>query len=163
MIQKFTYTRFMLLYILLYRVTRSKFIGAVAFNTSLAVLLSFESLHIIDKHAVSLIKKECNHFPLCNLNKNIFYIYDFLIHGVPFIYFILSPSFIKQNPQTLLHSSVVSCGLHFIWGYIVTNGSYRLEFIYIPSSNYKLSKKSWKRLWLITAASHFVLPICKKN
>ena len=51
----------MLLYILLYRITRSKFIGAVAFNTSLAVLFSFESLHIIDKHAVSLIKKECNH------------------------------------------------------------------------------------------------------
>ena len=108
MIQKFTYTRFMLLYILLYRITRSKFIGAVAFNTSLAVLFSFESLHIIDKHAVSLIKKECSHFPLCKINKNIFYIYDFLIHGSPFIYIILSPSFIKQNSQTLLHSSVVS-------------------------------------------------------
>ena len=152
----------MLSYIFLYIVTGSDLIGAIAFNTSFAVAASFESLHIIDRHAVSLIKEECKNFPLCNYNSNIFYIYDFMIHGTPFLFYIFYHSFVYQNTIILMNMSCISCGMHLTWGYLMTNGKYKLEFLYIPSSTYKLSKQSWKKLWLITLISHFALPVYKQ-
>ena len=80
MIKKYNYTRFSLFYFFLYYLTHYNIIGIFSLNTSIGVLISFESIHVIDPKALNLIKYECRNIPLCNYNSIFFYFYDFLIY-----------------------------------------------------------------------------------
>ena len=156
----FSYTRFSLLYLLTYIITQNNFIGAVSFNTTIAVILSFESSHIIDSNIIPIIINECNGLPLCRYSPRFFYIYDFIIHVVPLYTYLIFPNLFNLSIPLRIWSSLVSASVHILWGYIISNGSMQLESIYIPSSKYKLSCLSWKKLWGITIIGHFSFPLC---
>ena len=140
-------------------ITKIKYLGIFEFNTILATFLSFESIRIIDNYALLCIKKECNRYYLCQYNKNFFYFYDFLIHGLPLAIISYNINFLNLSLSTYYLTAFVSLYCHLFWGFIASNGSYRLEHIYIPSSDYILNKQSWLQLWIVAAIGHFSLAI----
>lgn len=151
------YTRFMLGYTLIYIITNNDIIGIIGFNSSISIFLSFESLHFIDRNALVLIKNECSQFYFCKIHKNFFYFYDFIVHGLPLLYYCTCTNLHKNDNLLLL--SFISCLMHLTWGYYVSNGTFKLEFIYIPSSRYILTNLSWYLLWFLTCIGHFILPL----
>ena len=72
MISKITYTRINLIYLLIFTLTKNNYMRVFCINSSLAVLLSFESLYLFDCKVMSIIKKENEHLYLCKYNKNFF-------------------------------------------------------------------------------------------
>ena len=86
MINHLTYTRINILYFLLFALLKNKYLGIYCIDSSLAVLLSFESLHIYDPYVISVLKRNENLY-LCKFNKN-FYFYDFILHLGPLIYLV---------------------------------------------------------------------------
>ena len=48
--------------------------------------------------------------------------------------------------------------MHLSWGYLISNGTFHLEHIYIPSFNYKLSNNVWVQLWIIVIFAHMIVP-----
>ena len=161
MISKITYTRINLIYLLIFTLTKNNYMRVFCINSSLAVLLSFESLYLFDCKVMSIIKKENEHLYLCKYNKNFFYFYDYLVHIAPLIYLSYNNVYLSISNIKLIHLyliSISSCFLHLFWGYIVSNGTYKLEHIYIPGSLYKLKDNIWNNLWEITIFSHFLLP-----
>ena len=165
MFNHLSYTRINLFYCMMYQITKNKYLGIFCINTSLAVLLSFESLYVLDINATIYIKKQNKDLYLCKFHKNFFYLYDFMIHIVPLFYLwycnILRHMIYRENPKSLTINyiiSIISCILHLSWGYLISNGTFHLEHIYIPSFNYKLSNNVWIQLWIIVIFAHMIVP-----
>ena len=161
MINHLTYTRINILYFLLFALSKNKYLGIYCIDSSLAVLLSFESLHIYDPHVISVLKKENENLYLCKFDRNFFYFYDFILHLGPLIYLVCKIPYSSISKIKLLEFyliSLTSCIMHLSWGYVVSNGTYKLEHIYIPESHYVLKDNVWNNLWEISIFGHFLLP-----
>ena len=129
--------------------TMNRFLGAVTFNTSLAVALPWEATRIIYPHASNhLIEKTKKKR---NISRQLFEFINFVIHIFPVLY-MWNVRKHWQHYGKSIHSVYVSMVIHSLWVMYVPQ-DYNLNRVYMFGDEI-LNNKQWLSLWMLSFIGH---------
>lgn len=127
----------------------NKLLGAVTFNTSMGILVSWESVRVLYPTAA-------NHFiqktlKLHNISRSVFEFINFTIHMFPILYLLkVRKDWIRysKNFRTIFLSLLI----HGSWIKLVPK-HYNLNRVYMYNDPV-LTDKQWRNLWLLAFLGH---------
>ena len=127
----------------------NKFLGAVTFNTSLAVALPWESTRFLYPEAAKhLIEKSLHNY---NISRPVFEFLNFTVHIFPVLY-LWNVQKHWQQYSSNKYSVLVSLLIHGLWVKIVPN-HYNLNRIYMYGDPI-LNDRNWAVLWILSLCAH---------
>jgi hypothetical protein len=128
----------------------NRLLGAVTFNTSMGIMLPWESVRFIYPYASQhMINKTTKQY---NISRRIFEFINFTIHIFPVIYLISVRKHWNQYSSNI-KTVILSMLIHAIWVKSVPK-HYNLNRIYLFGDNI-LNNSQWIRLWILAIIGHF--------
>jgi len=127
----------------------NRLLGAVTFNTSMAVMLPWESTRFLYPHAAQhFLDKTCEAY---NISRPVFEFLNFVAHIFPPMYLWMVRkhwSRFAAKPQTIF----ISMFIHYSWVRFITK-DYNLNRIYMWGDKI-LNDNQWIKLWMIAFMGH---------
>ena len=126
-------------------------LGAITFNTSMAIVSSYESVRILYPPVSAYVKKSVmkNH----NISGMVYEFIDFIAHIFPVLYLIkVRQHWGKYADNPLI--PIISLAIHGLWVKLVPK-HYNLSRVYMYGNTELMNDNQWLQLWLLAFFGHF--------
>jgi len=131
----------------------NKLLGAITFNTSASIVLSYESVRLLYPRAYVHLKRKT--MERHNISGPMFEFSDFVIHVFPLLYLINIRKHWFPYSQKIV-SVMLSTFIHGMWVRYVPK-DFNLNRIYLYGADNILSDNEWLSLWCLACVGHTML------
>ena len=135
------FTRWNVLCLLISQLCGLHHLYAVVVCTSWGSLVAFHTAFLVDRTSIARFARTVGLSPAAFLVANL------VFHAGPCLFSLIQPVALH-----LLHG-LVAAALHVWWGVLVSQGTMRLDDVYVP-----MSPRAWKWMWTVSIVVEIATP-----